>query len=140
MRNLLDLMDEADRRSIEESYQKRMSGDSSYRKNMSIPPEIYLIAEFGYYYGWGAIEAAKRGYTEGWEVKKVDGKAVETRTKIPLTMEEVSILTEAARKIWYGKVVDNARGTLAASASVMSKKPADTFKKQMDVYAKRAEL
>lgn len=133
MPNLLDLMSEEDRVVALKNYQERMSGSTRYRSNASMSPKIYLISELGYHYGWGAIEAVKRGY-----VAATDDKS--NTKKIPLTMEEVAVLVEGARKVWYGKVVDSARGSLAASASVMSKNPSSTFKKHMDIYAKNAEL
>lgn len=116
------------------AFERRKSGDTSYRKDLKIPPEIYLIAELGYYYGWGAIEAAKRGYVESFD--EHTGK----KKKILLTMEEIAILVEAAHKIWYGKVVDQARGAQAASASVMSKNPERTFKNGLNPYMQRAKL
>ncbi len=61
------------------AFERRKSGDTSYRKDLKIPPEVYLIAELGYYYGWGAIEAAKRGYVESFEIVNKDGERVEKR-------------------------------------------------------------
>ena len=140
MANLLDLMQPDERERALAAFERRKSGDTSYRKDLKIPPEVYLIAELGYYYGWGAIEAAKRGYVESFEILNKDGERVEKRTKIALTMEEIAVLVEAAHKIWYGKVVDQARGAQAASASVMSKNPERTFKNGLNPYMQRAKL
>lgn len=133
MPNLLDLMSEEDRQVAIDNYKQRMSGKMEYRAKVSISPEVYLISELGYHYGWGAIEAVKRGYVEAQDDKG-------NPKKIPLTMEEVGVLVEGARKVWYSKVIDSARGTLVANASAMSKNPASTFKKSMDVYAREIKL
>lgn len=139
MANLLDLMKPEDRARVEDAYKKRMNGDLSYRKGMHIPPEIHLVAELGCLYGWGAIEAAKRGYVEAFEVKHVSGERVERRTKIPLTLEEISVLVEAGRKVRYSAVVDDARATQAGVSSAMSKKPNRVFQQSMKEYINRAK-
>ncbi len=51
--NLLDLMSPEDKAQALASYEKRMSGNTEYRKNLKIPPLVYLMAELGYYFGWG---------------------------------------------------------------------------------------
>lgn len=134
MPNLLDLMTPEDREIVRKNYQERKSGNTSYRKGMSIPPDIFIIAELGYYYGWGAIETAKRGYVESFATVTEDNKRVTRRTKIPFTMEEAAILVEAAKKIEYSKVVDAARGTQVAVGSVMSKNPKRTFNEGIKPY------
>lgn len=140
MSNLLDIMSDEDRKIVEQNYKKRMSGDTSYRKGLSIPPDVFLVAELGFYFGWGAIETFKRGYVEAFEVTNKDGKRVEKRVKIPFTPEEASILVEGARKIKYSSVVDAARGTQVAVASTMSKNPKRTFNDGMKPYNERAKL
>ena len=65
MANILDLMTEEDRQKSVSAFERRMSGDTSYRKDHKISPISFLVAEFGYYYGWGAVEAVKRGYIIG---------------------------------------------------------------------------
>lgn len=139
MPNLLDLMTPEDREIVRKNYQERKSGNTSYRKGMAIPPDIFIIAELGYYYGWGAIETAKRGYVESFDVTTKDGKRIEKRTKIPFTIEEAAILVEAAKKIDYSKVVDAARGTQVAVGSVMSKNPKRTFKEGIKPYEEGAK-
>jgi len=131
--NLLDIMNEEDRQKSIDAYKRRMAGDTSYRKSQKIAPEAYLIAELGYYYGWAAIEAAKRGYVEKYDESG-------NRKQILLTMEEVCVLVEAARKVWYSKVLDQSRGTLVATGSALSKQPAKNFEKGMNNYIKGAKI
>lgn len=133
MANLLDMMSDSDRDKSLSAFERRMSGDTTYRRNYKISPVSFLIAEFGYYYGWGAIEAVKRGYVEG---RHDDGSF----HKIPLTLEEVSEYVEAARKVWYGKVVDSSRGTQIAAGSVLSKNPGSAFDKGIKPFVKGAKL
>lgn len=140
MANLLDLMQPDERERALAAFERRKSGDTSYRKDLKIPPEVYLIAELGYYYGWGAIEAAKRGHVESFETVNKNGERIEKRTKIALTMEEIAILVEAAHKIWYGKIVDQARGMQIATGSVMSKHPNATFNQGIKPFEKRARV
>lgn len=132
--NILDLMTDDERASIKEAYNGRMSGNNSYRKGIKIPPEIYLLSELGYYFGWGAIQDAKRGYVEDFD------EATGKRRKIPLTLEEVNILVEGARKVWYSKIIDNARATQAGAGSVMAKNPNSAFKKSMKPYIEASKL
>ena len=120
MVNLLDLMTEEDRQKSLAAYERRMNGDTSYRKSSKVSSVSFLIAECGYYYGWGAIEAIKRGYIIGHS----DTGRVK---KIPLTLEEVSELVEAARKVWYSKVVDSSRGHQVATMASFAEKPIEAF-------------
>lgn len=129
MVNLLDLMSEEDKQKSLTAYKHRMAGDTTFRKSHKVSPVSFLIAEFGYYYGWGAIEAVKRGYILGYNDS---GKI----TKIPLSIEEVSELVESARKVWYGKVVDSSRGSQVATASAFSEKPVETFNRGMKPFFK----
>lgn len=134
MSNLLDLLSEEDRAKAQSAYEKRMAGDTSYRKEQKISPEIYLIAEFGYYYGWGAVEAAKRGYIEHFDEHTGE------RKKMILTLEEIAVLVEAARKVWYSKVLDTSRGSLVAVGSAMSKNPGSSFKNGMKPFTRGAQI
>ena len=133
MANLLDLMSKDDKEKSLSAFERRMAGDTGYRKDHKISPVSFLVAEFGYYYGWGAVEAVKREYILG---KHDDG----SMHKIPLTLEEVSEYVEAARKVWYGKVVDSSRGSQIAVGSVLSKNPNSTFDKGMKPFVKGAKL
>lgn len=133
MANLLDLMSEEDRQKSKEAFKKRMAGDTSFRKSQKISPEAFLIAELGYYYGWGAIETVKRGYVETFDENT--GK----RHKQLFTMEEACVLVEAARKVWYSKLLDQSRGTLVATGSALSKSPSKSFQRGMDKYIREVK-
>lgn len=131
MSNILDLMTPEDRQKSLEAFEKRMAGDKSYRTRQ-ISPTSFLLAEFGYYYGWEAIAAAKRGYIEGFDVRD------QKRIKIPLTMEEISEYVEGARKVWYGKVIDNARATQIGTATAFNDKDKHAFDKAVKPFTERA--
>lgn len=130
MPNLLDMMSEEDRKKSKEAFKQRMAGDVSFRRGQKIPPEIYITAELGYYYGWGAIETVKRGYVETFDENT--GK----KHKQLFTMEEACILVEAARKIWYSELVNTSRGTMVATGSALSKSPSKNFQRGMEKYIK----
>lgn len=132
MPNLLDLMTEEDRQKSKEAFKRRMGGDFGYRKGQKISPEVFLIAELGYYYGWPAIQDVKRGYVEKFD-------QMGNRQQIQLTMEEVCVLVEAARKVWYSKVLDSSRGTMVATGSALSKHPKQSFQNGMKKYINEAE-
>ena len=134
MANLLDLMKPEDRERALESYRQRMAGQSSY-KHSKVSPEAYLVAELGYYFGWPAIEAFKRGYVETFD--EHTGK----KSKIPVTMEEISAYVDAARKVWYAKVIDTARGSQVATASVLSdKKGKSVWERGMKPFYEGAKI
>lgn len=132
--NLLEIMSESDKQKSLEAFKQRMSGNSTYRKSQKISPEVYLVAELGYYYGWGAVEAVKRGYVETFD------ETTQKRHKQLFTLEEACVLVEASRKVWYSKVIDGARGTQVGVSSSLSKNPKSTFKNGMDKYIKEARI
>ena len=132
MANLLDLMNKTDREQALSNYAKRMRGNTRYRTG-KVSPQIYLVAELGYYFGWGAIEAIKRGYVTDYDD---DGNI----KKILFTMEEACALAEGARKVWYSKLVDEARGTAVGTATAQSKNANSTFNRGMKQYIERARV
>lgn len=103
------------------------------KRTGKVSPEMYLVAEAGYYWGWSAIEAIKRGYIE---YKDEDGN----EKKSILTLEEVSALIDATNKVWYSKVIDQSAGTFSASVSAWSKNPGSSFKSSMQPFVKEAEI
>ena len=130
MANLFDLMTPEDKRKSLDAYEKRMNGDTSYR-SQKISAISFLLAEFGYYYGWEAIAAAKRGYIEGYD------EIHQKRIKIPLTMEEINEYVEGARKVWYGKVIDNARASQIGTATAFNDNDKHAFDKAIKPYLER---
>lgn len=129
MANLLDLMSPEDKQRAIEAFEQRMHGNSGYRKT-KVSPVAFLLAEVGMFFGWGAIEAAKRGYVTAY---RDDGSIA----KIPLTMEELSALADAGRKISYSNLLNQARGTQIATGSVLSKHPKQDFEKGMSPVVKK---
>ena len=130
MPNLMDMMPEAERQKAIERGKRRLS--RSEGKNFDVSPELYITAEFGYYFGWPAVLAIKRGYIN---VDK-GGKTV----KEPFTLEEAMALLEAAKKVWYSKLIEQAHASLVAQNASQSKAPGQTFNNQMKPFTDRAEV
>lgn len=83
---------------------------SSYSRD--IPPELYIGAKLGFFYGWEAKVAFGRGYNIGIDE---DGKFVQ----IPYTFEEAVADVRAAEKVQYRKLIENA--DIIASANISSR-------------------
>lgn len=128
-KSLLDLMSPEDREKALARGRKRMER----AKGSSISPEMYVIAEFGYYFGFEGILAIKRGYIEYTDSQ---GKVV----KEPFTLDEVLALLEAAKKVWYSKVIDTAHGSMVASAAKFAKQPGEAFNNGMQPFRDKADL
>lgn len=124
MPNLLDLMTDEDRKAVDDIRQKKINSNLPKVSVVSLQ-----IAKLGYYYGWSAIEAVKRGYVHS------------DSGKIALTMEEVMMLVEAGEKIHAQHTVDLARATRAGTASALSDKhPKQVFEKGVESFIKRAKI
>lgn len=128
-KSLLDLMSKEDKEKAIARGRKRMERS----KGSSISPEMYVTAEFGYYFGFEGILAIKRGYIES---VGADGKIVHE----PFTLEEVLALIEAAKKVWYSKVIDSAHGSMVASAAKFAKQPGEAFNNGMQPFRDKADL
>lgn len=129
--NLFEMMTPEEQEKMNQAFEKRMRGDGSYKKE-KIPPQIYLLAEAGVYFGWQAIVDARRGYTEA---KDDNGNLV----KIPLSMEEFNGLVMAGKKFRYSDYINQARGTQTAVGSVLSKNSKQTFKRGVESLLKDIE-
>lgn len=131
-KSLLDLMPKADAEKAIERGKRRMESLRA-KKSLDVSPEIYMVAEFGYYFGWEGVLAIKRGYIE-----KIgpDGSIV----KDPFTLDEVIVLLEGARKVWYSKLVEQSHGNLVANSSVHSKNPGQSFNNGVKPFTDRAEV
>lgn len=131
-KNLLDLMPEDERKKALERAHKRMERQRS-RKGLDVSPEMYMVAEFGYYFGWESVLAIKRGYIE-----KIgpNGDVV----KEPFTLGEALVLLEAARKVWYSKLVEQAHGSLIANTSARTQNPGQSFNNSVTPFTARAEV
>ena len=129
--NLLEQMSPEERDKMKDAFKKRMAGDGTYKRE-KIPPQIYLLAEAGVYFGWQAIVDARRGYTEATDD---NGNIV----KIPLTMEEFNGLVMAGKKFRYSDYINQARGTQTAVGSVLSKNAKTSFEKGIRPFMKQIE-
>lgn len=117
-KSFLDKMPAEKRAKYEERAEKRLAKQQE-NTNVSVPPEFYMAAEFGYYFGWEAVLALRRGYT-------VDPS---TQEKELLTMVEAQLLLEGARKVWYAKLVDQAEaGVISNTFNAASKSFDDAIK------------
>jgi len=121
-KNLLDLMPKEARDRALARAEKRLA-----KRTGQISPEMYLVAEAGYYFGWEAIVAIKRGYIEYTDK---DG----TTKQSLLTLEEVSSLVDAARKVWYTKVLDQSLGSMNANISSNTKNPMEAYRSTMKPF------
>lgn len=116
MPNLLDRIKPEDRAKIQEAYERRMARRLDAQDN-KVSNELYLVAEFGYYFGWEAIMAVRNDQ---------------------IGLKEMFALVEAARKVWYTKLCEQARATQAATGSIMAKNPAKAFKDGMQPFLERS--
>ena len=84
------------------------------RYETDIPPELFIGAKLGVYYGWEARVAFGRGYILGVDD---DGKFI----KIPYTFEDAVADVLSAEKIYYNNMIAN--GDVIASANLSAKSP-----------------
>lgn len=116
MANLLDLMSKDDRELMLSRFRER-TANKGYDNRIS--SEIYLVAEFGYYFGWEAVNAVRHN---------------------EVTIEEMYSLLEGARKVWYQKLVEQGKITTTAVATPFSKHPQQTFKQGMKPFLDRSKI
>lgn len=88
----------------------RKAKNSTYERD--IPPELFIGAKLGYFYGWEAKVAFARGYNIGIDD---DGKLV----KLPYTFDEAVADVRSAEKVHYRKLLEN--GDIIASANISSR-------------------
>lgn len=84
----------------------------SSKHERDIPPELFIGAKLGFYYGWQALIAFKLGY-----ITTVDdeGKTI----KIPYTFDDAVADVRSAEKVNYRNLIDS--GDIIASANVASR-------------------
>lgn len=122
-KSILDLMSKQDREKALAKARRRLA----YQKGRKISPELYMVAEFGYYFGWEALLALRRGYT----VEPVSGN------KEIFTLEEAQVLLEGARKVWYSKLLEHGGMNVATNSFKSGSK---SFDEAVRPYKERAEL
>lgn len=114
-KSLLDLMTPSDRqKSLDNA--KRRNQEIKYH---NVTPEMYAIAEFGYYFGYEGIRAIKNN---------------------EISLDEVYVLLAGAQKVWYSKVVDTSHGSLVANVSAKSKSAGGTFSKGMSGFINKMKV
>ena len=78
-----------------------------------------FLAEFGYYFGWGGVQAVRNN---------------------EISIDEAEMLVRGARKVWSGKVYDFATASFIASASVNSKNPSNAFTSATNSFIKNSKV
>lgn len=124
-KSLLDLMPKEEAAKAIERAQKRTQNVD--RGNLAISPEIYLVAEMGYYFGWEAVMTVRRGYT-------IDP---ETGNKIMFTLEEAQVLLEGARKVWYAKLAEQTHSGMISNSFSSS---SNSFNSAIKPFTQKAEV
>lgn len=110
MPSILDLMPKEDAQKALEKAKRR-----AMRAEGTVPYPIYALAEFGYYYGWQAIQ--------------------DVRMNI-ISMDEMNVLLEGARKVWYSKLVETG-GLQVVSNSFRS--GSKSYEEAMRPYKEKAQ-
>lgn len=116
--NLLEMMTPEEQERVRKSIKNRTKRGVV---DVKISPEVYMLAEFGYYYGWRAIEAVRNN---------------------EISLEEMYALNEAAKKVWYNKLIENSRSNMVATASAMAKssEAKRSFESGMKPFIDRSKL
>lgn len=119
MPRLSEMMKPEDWEKARERYQKRVEGD---RDDVKVSPEIYLTAEFGYYFGWAGVMAILNN---------------------EITLDKAFVLLEGARKVWYHKLIEQASANRTSISSAMASsrsKASKAFEDGMRPYRKGAQV
>lgn len=116
--NLLDLMSAEDREKAISRFKERTARrEAEYNK---ISSEVYIVAEFGFFYGWEGIQAIRRN---------------------EISLQEAYVLLEAARKVYYKQLLDQGRmTTTAVAANLAGKQGNRVYRDGMKDFAERAKL
>lgn len=128
-KSLLDLMSPEDKQKAIAKGKKRM--ERSKTQTLDVSPEMFVIAELGYYFGWEAVVAIKRGFITTYNDKMELKKST-------FTLEEALALIEGAKKVWYSKVIDTAHGQFIAHRSTQVKEQGAEFNKGMKPFIEKA--
>ncbi len=115
--NVLDLMKPEEKEKLIKRYKARVARNDDYENRIS--NEIFLISEFGYYYGWEAVQAVRNN---------------------EISFTQMYALLEGARKVWYSKLVETAKVQATAVATPLSKNPNQTFQRGMKPFIKASKI
>lgn len=127
--SILDLMAPADRDKAIEKGKKRLAKN----QGADVSPEMYYLAKFGLYFGFEAVMAVRRGYTQSFNT---DG----TVSQEQFTLEEMMALVDAADKVTYASMIRNATGNMIATHSAHTRDPGGAFNKGMKPFKDKAEI
>lgn len=119
MPRLSEMMKPEDWKKAQERYRKRVEGG---KDGVSVSPEIYLTAEFGYYFGWAGVMAILNN---------------------EITLDKAFVLLEGARKVWYNKLIEQASATRTSFNSAMAgskSKSNKAFEEGMRPYKEGAKI
>lgn len=95
---------------ISEADKARILKSRQSRQGIQVDPETLFIAEFGYYYGWGGVDAI-------------------LNNKITLT--DASALLQGAIKVWYGKLAQQGQVQFGANVAAKSGKKGNSVMKKV---------
>lgn len=118
MANLLSLMTPEDREKVESRFKARMEKNEVAAENL-VSSEVYIVSEFGYYFGWAGIEAIRKN---------------------EITLEEAYALLEGARKVWYTKLLEESRSRSTSVGAVLSKNGNKVYKDGMKPFMDAAKI
>lgn len=113
----MGLMTPEERKKMLARYRRRVERSDAERGKIS--PEIYMVAQFGLYFGWEAVKSARNN---------------------EITGEEMFALIEGAKKARTADLIEQTEALRVAVASIFSKSPSNAFKKGMRPYIQRAEV
>lgn len=102
-----------------EEEEKVRQARERYENKQNVDRYWYFIAEFGYYYGWGGIDAILANR---------------------ITLSEAHVLLEGAKKAWSGQIVDHIQANQAGNASTKGKKGIKIYSKILKAFQKRMRL
>lgn len=114
MANLYDLMTDEDKAIV-----KNWAIERQTRKyKTDVPMPFFVAAQLGFYYGWEAVLAFRRGFTVRLDSFKDKDGSIHLRTvKESFTLEEATALIKAAEKVDYLKKTENSKILMAHEAS-----------------------
>ena len=140
-KSLLDLMPKEEAERALKNAQKRLDRQQS-RKGLDVSPEIYLVSEFGYHFGWEAVLAIRRGFTIEPVIDARNEFVTDAKGNIKykpsvFTLDEAQILLEGARKVWRTKLVEQAHAGMISNSFKTSSK---TFDDAVKPFTDKAEV
>lgn len=140
-KSFLDLLPPERAKATLERAQRRLERDSS-KEGLDISPEMFLVAEMGYHFGWEAVLAVRRGFTIIPTTKVTKNKAGEkiyqtVYEKETFTLEEAEILREGAKKVFFSKLIDQAHAGMVSNSF---KTQATSFEKAVSDFREKSKV